>query len=95
MNLKNPAIIMIAAPIGTIGMGQIAMGQEQEESNQLETVIVTAQKREQSIYDVPVAVSAFTAETLEKQGVTDLVDIGKFVPNLYMEIGRASCRERV
>ena len=47
-----------------------------------ETVIVTAQKREQSIYDVPVAISAFTPETIEKQGITDLTDIGKFVPNL-------------
>jgi len=31
---------------------------------------------------VPVAVSAFTAGTIEKQGITDLTDIGKFVPNL-------------
>ena len=45
-------------------------------------MIVTAQKREQSIYDVPVAISAFTAETIEKQGISDLTDIGKFVPNL-------------
>ncbi|MGH8285173.1 MAG: TonB-dependent receptor [Steroidobacteraceae bacterium] len=56
---------------------------EQETSDSVfETVIVTAQKREQSIYDVPVAISAFSAETIEKQGITDLVDIGKFVPNL-------------
>ena len=43
---------------------------------------MTAQKREQSIYDVPVAISAFTADTIEKQGISDLTDIGKFVPNL-------------
>jgi iron complex outermembrane receptor protein len=71
---KNLAIIMIVVPI-------VAVAQE-EPGPVLETVIVTAQKREQSIYDVPVAISAFTAETIEKQGITDLVDIGKFVPNL-------------
>ena len=43
---------------------------------------MTAQKREQSIYDVPVAISAFSADTIEKQGITNLTDIGKFVPNL-------------
>lgn len=47
-----------------------------------EEVVVTAQKREQSIYDVPVAISAFTSDTMEKQGISDLTDIGKFVPNL-------------
>ncbi len=47
-----------------------------------EEIIVTAQKREESIYEVPVAMSAFSAETIEKQGITDLVDVGKFVPNL-------------
>jgi iron complex outermembrane receptor protein len=74
MNWKNLPIIMTAA----VAPAVVA----QEETNQLETVVVTAQKREQNIYDVPVAISAFTAETIEKQGVTDLIDIGKFVPNL-------------
>lgn len=81
MSLKNLAIIVSAAPIGAVGFGYTAVAQE-EETGPLQTIVVTAQKREQSIYDVPVAVSAFTAETIEKQGVTDLVDIGKFVPNL-------------
>jgi len=31
---------------------------------------------------VPVAIGAFNAGTIERQGITDLVDIGKFVPNL-------------
>jgi len=47
-----------------------------------EEIIVTATKRQESIYDVPVAMSAFSAATIEKQGITDLVDVGKFVPNL-------------
>ena len=60
----------------------VAFAQEAQEASVFEEVIVTATKREQSIYDVPVAVSAFTAATIEKQGITDLTDIGKFVPNL-------------
>jgi iron complex outermembrane receptor protein len=81
MNKKNLAIIMCTATLGALGVGPAALAQEPDDSV-FDTVIVTAQKREQSIYDVPVAISAFTAENIEKQGITDLTDIGKFVPNL-------------
>ena len=83
MNKRNLAVIMCAAPLGAFGVGPAALAQAQEDDDPVfETVIVTAQKREQSIYDVPVAISAFTPETIERQGITDLTDIGKFVPNL-------------
>jgi iron complex outermembrane receptor protein len=75
---RNLALIASAMPIGSLIAGQAAVAQE----TSFEPVIVTAQKREQSIYDVPVAISAFSAETMEKQGISDLTDIGKFVPNL-------------
>jgi iron complex outermembrane receptor protein len=83
MNKKNLAAILCAAALGSLGVAPAAFAQEQKDDDSLfETIIVTAQKREQSIYDVPVAISAFTPETMEKQGITDLTDIGKFVPNL-------------
>jgi iron complex outermembrane recepter protein len=76
---KNLALLASAMPIGCLFAGQSTAA---EEPTIFEPVIVTAQKREQSIYDVPVAISAFTADTIEKQGISDLTDIGKFVPNL-------------
>ncbi len=54
----------------------------QEDDLAFEEIIVTAQKREQSAYDVPSALSVFSAAAIEKQGINDLIDIGKFVPNL-------------
>ena len=54
----------------------------QDDDRLIEEIMVTAQKREQSIYEVPVAVSAFQGEKLAEQGIVDIVDIGKFVPNL-------------
>ena len=48
----------------------------------IEEIMVTATKREASIYEVPIAVSAFRGEDLAKQGIVDIVDVGKFVPNL-------------
>ena len=81
MKTKNLAIIMSAVPIAAIGVDQAAVAQGTSDKV-FEEIVVTAQRREQSIYDVPVAISAFSPETIERQGITDLVDLGKFVPNL-------------
>jgi iron complex outermembrane receptor protein len=81
MNKRKLAIALCAAPLGALAVVPSALAQEQDDSV-FETVTVTAQKREQSIYDVPVAISAFSPEAMERQGIADLTDIGKFVPNL-------------
>lgn len=53
-----------------------------DESSKIEKITVTATKRAQVIYEVPVAISAFSGDALAEQGITDLTDVGKFVPNL-------------
>jgi iron complex outermembrane receptor protein len=75
------AAIAAAVSLGTIPP-LLAQGNEEPESIMLEEIIVTATKREESIYEVPIAITAFSQENLEFQGITDLIDIGKFVPNL-------------
>jgi len=77
MKKKSLAATMTAVPIAALGFSPAAFAQDT-----FEPVIVTAQKREQSIYEVPVAISAFNEDTIERQGITTLTDIGKFVPNL-------------
>ena len=52
------------------------------EQSLIEEVVVTAAKREQGIYEVPASLSVFDGSALEEQGIADLVDVGKFVPNL-------------
>nr|WP_241264306.1 TonB-dependent receptor [Bowmanella dokdonensis] len=59
--------------------------QEQESvstDERIEAITVTAAKRSQVIYEVPIALSAFSGDALAAQGITDLTDVGKFVPNL-------------
>jgi iron complex outermembrane recepter protein len=53
-----------------------------QDSSKIEKITVTATKRAQVIYEVPVAISAFSGDALAEQGITDLTDVGKFVPNL-------------
>lgn len=49
----------------------------------LEDIVVTAQKREQNVRDVPIAVSAFTGNQLAARNITDIQNtIGNFAPNV-------------
>jgi iron complex outermembrane receptor protein len=48
----------------------------------IEELVVTAEKREQNLQDVPVAVSAFTADTREKLGILNVQDLTYFTPGM-------------
>ena len=50
----------------------------------LEEIIVTAQKREQSIQDVPIAISAFTGDTMKTLGVTNASDLVNITPGFAL-----------
>lgn len=50
--------------------------------NTLEEVIVTAQKREESLQKVPIAITAISGEVLRQDGVASLHDISEKIPNL-------------
>ena len=49
---------------------------------QLEEIVVTAQKREESLQDVPMAISAVSASTLRDAGVIDMTGVARLVPSL-------------
>ena len=51
-----------------------------------EEIVVTARKREESLQEIPIAVTAFTAESLESRGVNDLRDVGDFAPNVDFSV---------
>ena len=55
----------------------------------LEEVIVTAQKTEQSLRDVPISMTVMSGEFLERQNVTDFNDLAIFVPNTRIDAGTA------
>ena len=59
-----------------------AYGEPANNGLALEEVIVTAQKRTESLQDAPISLLAFDSEKLEKLGVSDVGDIQSAVPNL-------------
>ena len=59
-----------------------AFAQDAEEVSGLQEIIVTAQKREQSLQDVPIAVSAVTGESLAANRVTNVIDLSAMAPGV-------------
>ncbi len=57
------------------------------ESLALEEVIVTAQKREQSVQDIPVAIDAFSGDSIESMGVDDLENLEQIAPSFSINSG--------
>lgn len=53
----------------------------------LEEVIVTAQKRDESLIEVPISITNFGSESIEQTGVRQLKEIAEFVPNLTISSG--------
>lgn len=53
----------------------------------LEEIVVTAQKREQSLTDVPISVSAVTGDKLRDAGIENLSDLSEYAPNFKLVEG--------
>jgi iron complex outermembrane receptor protein len=56
--------------------------ESQASGSLLDEIVVTAQRREERVQDVPIAISAFSADQLEKLNVTETLDMVKLIPNL-------------
>jgi len=59
----------------------------------IEEVVVTAQKRETSLQETPISITAFSASQLEDQLVTKVSDITRSVPNVKFNHGRDTSSE--
>ncbi|HTV94803.1 MAG TPA: TonB-dependent receptor [Steroidobacteraceae bacterium] len=56
----------------------------------LQEVVVTARRFSEDVQNVPIAVTAIGASTLERQDVTNLEDLNSFVPNFKISADRAT-----
>jgi len=77
----------IGALLGVTTGGVVAISAHAQEAVALEEIIVTAQKRAENIQDVPIAVSAFSGDTLEDQRLDGAYDLQNAVPNLVFSGG--------
>ena len=54
-------------------------------ADELDRIIVTAQKREQQIQEVPLSINAYSGDFLQAQGINDYGDLGTLVPGLEVQ----------
>jgi len=71
-----------AAVVGTAVFGWAGVASAQDQASSVDDIIVTAQKREQSLQDVPIVVTSLSAETLSDAGVRDIKDLQILTPGL-------------
>jgi iron complex outermembrane receptor protein len=63
---------------------------DENASTQETDIVVTARRRAENLLDVPIAVTAYTGEALERQGAVDLTDISDTTPNVTLETSRGT-----
>jgi iron complex outermembrane receptor protein len=77
------AIAIAATSLGTVSSLPLATPVQAQDSL-IEEVVVTARKRQESLQDVPVAVTALTPNQLERGSIQRTTDIDKMVPNVEL-----------
>ena len=97
MKINNAPLALVVSLGASALAGQTAIAQSGGATAQapsLEEVVVTARKREESLQDVPLPVTALTEADISNRQVTSLDDVAKFTPGLVFSkvFGRATER---
>jgi outer membrane receptor protein involved in Fe transport len=87
--LKSVARTLVAAAVATAISGT-AIAQAQ-----LEEVTVTARKTTENLQDVPLTITAFSSETIERANIRNAEDVVKFTPGLNYDKGFAPQDTRI
>jgi len=67
-----------------------ALAQEAGASATRDVIVVTARRREESLQDVPLSVTAVSGDQLEKMGALDITAVAAMAPNVTLEVSRAT-----
>jgi iron complex outermembrane receptor protein len=97
ITMQNPRHLSVAAPFARHTPSLIAIGislasslpaysQEQGERLVLEEVVVSAQRRVESVQDIPLAVTYVDGDRLVNEGVQNILELQSLVPNLQISI---------
>ncbi len=76
----KPSPVVAAAPVGQ-GAGS--------RSNEVQEVVVTAERRSEKLSEIPISITAVTGTALEQAGISTTLDLGKVVPGFSMYVNGA------
>ena len=81
------AALLAASICGSAAFAQTASApaptKAADDGSSLSEIVVTAQRRSESVQDVPIAVSAFSADLLSQRGISTPLQLIQYVPNLF------------
>jgi len=81
--LRYTASALVVGAVA-FGFAGVASAQDQEAATSVDDIIVTAQKREQNLQDVPIVVTSLSEQVLENAGVRDIKDLQILTPGLIV-----------
>ena len=81
----NDAKAVLGFVCGLLLPAGATLAQQGAQTPQIEEIIVTAQKRAQSLQEVPIAVSAFSGAALQDHHVSDVTDLNQLAPSLQVK----------
>jgi outer membrane receptor protein involved in Fe transport len=85
--LAGASLVTLAVATPVLADNGAAAAKGNDEPSLVQTLVVTAQRREEAIQDVPVAVSAFSADSLKNQRIEGGQDLLHAVPNVNFARG--------
>ena len=85
--VSTPTLAQDAQPAAST----VAAAPEAEQSEKSEgEIVVTARRRDEALQDVPIAITAYSGAQLQREGATDITDVGDTTPNVTLENSRAT-----
>jgi len=90
MNILSKTTLAISTSILALGLAMSANAQQKDDE-----IIVTATKRAENIQDVPISITAYGAEFIEKSGVSDIHDVALYTPNFTISHSSQLTNQRI
>lgn len=89
-SIKSPAysLATLLAVSTILSSADTAFAQDAQDDADMDVIIVTAQKREQTLQEVPIAITALSAADLEAARIEDTLDLQFNVPNVLLSANR-------
>ncbi|WP_166424277.1 TonB-dependent receptor [Paraglaciecola sp. 20A4] len=82
--IRNSLSITLVASTSVTAQVEMAQEQKSTDTSGLERIIVTSQKRVQSLQDIPTSIQAFSGEDLSKNNIGNLLDMSESLPNVHI-----------
>jgi iron complex outermembrane recepter protein len=91
---RTPLAVAVSGALAAAVLPVVVFAQDDQPI--VEEIVVTATRREQNIQDIPINIATFDGKALETRAITDLAELGRNVPGLYVvDQGKRSANEIV